>query len=561
MTETPFGSSAGSAGATQRGEVRKGGGAPIRVGCVRVPHFAAAAALREQPDLRHGPVAIAAGIAPARAIVDATDEAWEAGVRPEMPEAEAVARCPGLRVLAASAERDRAAQEALLDVALGTSPRVEDGGPGLVYVDVDGLRGLYGAEPALGERLARQAARIGLPARVGIAGSRAAALSAARLGSRVSVVPAGEEARRLAPAPLSLLALDPELGQVFARWGVRTLGDLADLPRAGLVARLGDAGLAAQDLARGLDPRPFRPYTPPPFYQEVQGLEWEITTLEALEAVARPLLERLAARLDVAHVAADQLTLSLGLADGGRHERVVDLAYPMGEVATMLALLRLDLEAHPPRAAVVHVALSARPVCVRAGQGGFWRAAEPAARELTVVLARLAALVGSDRLGSPAPADSHRPDAFALAPFRHPVDRDSDREVEESRTDVAGGRGPGFEPSDGGETGWRARREARPESNSPGARTLMNKSLALRRFRPPLPAEVDTVGERPVAVAAGSIAGRVLAGAGPWRVSGEWWREEAWARDEWDLALSDGTLCRLVRDHVARQWRLDGVYD
>lgn len=494
----------------------------MRVACVWVPHFAAVAALREEPELRHRPVAIVAGVAPARTVVDATDEAWEAGVRPGMPEAEAAARCPALIARAASGERDVAAREALLALALGTSPRVEDGGPGIVYVDLDGLGALHGDEPAIGERLARHTGRIGLPARLGIAGSRPAALSAARRGRRVSIVRPGEEAATLASAPLELLELAPELGAVLARWGVRTLGDLAELPRAGLVARLGEAGLAAQDLARGVDPGPFRPYAPPPFYQEVQGLEWELVSLEQLAAVVRPLLDRLAARLDVAHVAADQLTLGLGLADGSRHERVVDLAYPMAEVGPMLALLRLDLEGHPPRAAIVHVALAARPVRVRAGQGGFWHVPEPAGRELAVVLARLTALVGSASLGSPALVDSHRPDAFALESFALAPGADIERPA------------------------------------PPGA---TSRFLALRRLRPAWPATVDTGAGRPVAVSAGPVAGRVLACAGPWRVSGEWWREEAWARDEWDLALSEGTLCRLVLDHRARAWFLDGIYD
>lgn len=466
------------------------------------------------------------GVAPTRVTVDAADEAGEAGVRPGMPEAEAIARCPALVVRPASAARDRAAQEALLTMALATSPRVEDGGLGIVYVDLDGLGGLFGDESALGERLATDMRRIGLPGHVGIAGTRAAALSVARLGRRVSVVPAGEERPALAPAPLALLDLAPELQEVFARWGVRTLGELAELPRAGLVARLGEAGLAAQDRARGLDRTPFRPYTPPPFYQEGRGLEWEIVTLDGLGQVVAPLLECLLARLAVAHVATDQLTLALGLADGGRHERVVDLAYPMTEAGPMLALLRLDLEAHPPRAPVVGVALSARPVRVRAGQQGFWRAPAPAARELTVVLARLAALVGSANLGSPAPVDSHRPGAVVIAPF-------------------ALGEG---DAAPGG--------AARPDSpgHSPGA-------LALRRLRPPWPAEVDTCAGRPVAVSAGAVGGRVIACAGPWRASGEWWREEAWARDEWDVALSDRTLCRLVRDRLHPAWLLDGIYD
>src|SRR5439155_1369851 len=88
-------------------------------------------------------------------------------------------RWPALIARAASGERDVAAREALLALALGTSPRVEDGGPGIVYVDLDGLGALHGDEPAIGERLARHTGRIGLPARLGIAGSRPAALSAA----------------------------------------------------------------------------------------------------------------------------------------------------------------------------------------------------------------------------------------------------------------------------------------------------------------------------------------------------------------------------------------------
>jgi protein ImuB len=54
---------------------------------------------------------------------------------------------------------------------------------------------------------------------------------------------------------------------------------------------------------------------------------------------------------------------------------------------------------------------------------------------------------------------------------------------------------------------------------------------------------------------------RVVAGAGPWRVSGEWWDAHGWARDEWDLLLHDGTLCRLAHDRVTGAWMLDGIYD
>jgi protein ImuB len=53
----------------------------------------------------------------------------------------------------------------------------------------------------------------------------------------------------------------------------------------------------------------------------------------------------------------------------------------------------------------------------------------------------------------------------------------------------------------------------------------------------------------------------VVKAAGPWRRSGEWWDANGWGRDEWDVALADGLLCRLARDHVTGAWTLDGVYD
>ena len=118
------------------------------------------------------------------------------------------------------------------------------------------------------------------------------------------------------------------------------------------------------------------------------------------------------------------------------------------------------------------------------------------------------------------PLDSHRPDAVELAPYHAPdafVDEDS---------------GPG--------EGVRA-------------------ALALRRFRPPLPASVTLVAGRPVELRSRRLAARIVISAGPWRVSGEWWTERPWLHDEWDVELGEGAICRLTQDGSA--WWLDGIYD
>jgi len=505
-----------------------------RFACVLVEHFGAAAVERCEPSLRERPLAILGaggdrpkvedGRAPTARIMttlEANGVAREHGVRPGMTETEARARCPMLTTRAWVEEHVAAARHALLEAALAVSPRIEDGGPGLAYLDTVGLERLIGEPATIGRRLVHQVRAIGLIPRIGLAASRTAARIAAATGSgSVTVIPPGHERAMLAKISITTLHLAPDLAATLARWGVRTLGELATLPRGGLAARLGPAGLRAHDLALGLDRDPFRPWTPPPFWEEAQGLDWEIDSLGVLAGVLETVLERLCRRLAAVSLVADSVEIRLGLASGGHHARNVALAYPMSEAKPMLTLAVLDLEAHPPPAAVTRVTISAHPIRTQATQGGLWQPSAPAPRDLVTVLARLAALVGADNLGSPAVIDSHRSDAFTMLAFSPASDPES------------------FDP--------------RPDDDAPGA-----DRIALRRMRPPRRVEVETAGERPVRVDARFV----MAAAGPWRGSGDWWDLQAWARDEWDVALGDGVLCRLFRDRLAGHWYLDGVYD
>lgn len=487
--------------------------------CVWVPFFAAAAAERCEPALTERPLAIVRGAPPASRVVEANAVARAHKITPGITETEACARCSGLVRRAACESRVASARHALLEAALAVSPRLEEAAPGVISVDMDGLEQLFGGPRAIGERLVRHARAVGLAARVAVATSRAVARVVVQCASAsVVVIPAGCERAALAPAPLTVLDLPEEVSVTLSTWGVRMLGELAALPRAGVAERLGPAGLRAYDLALGRDPDPFCPWVPPPFWEEAQELDWEIHELPALVTVVRAVLERLAGRLAAAHVAADALDVGLALADGTRHERTVALAYPSRDPTLMQALLRAELEAHPPSAAVTGVALSVHPVLTRPGQAGLWQPSIPAHRDLTGVLTRLVALVGDANIGSPSLLDSHRPDAVTLGAFS-----------------------PLPEP--------------REETGPAGAQ------LVLRRLRPPRRVEIVTDGERPARVHWGGAWLRVVTCAGPWRASGEWWDTRAWARDEWDLLLEDATLCRLARDGITGAWMLDGIYD
>jgi protein ImuB len=88
--------------------------------------------------------------------------------------------------------------------------------------------------------------------------------------------------------------------------------------------------------------------------------------------------------------------------------------------------------------------------------------------------------------------------------------------------------------------------------------------MVLRLFRPPLHAKVEVQRGQPVRVAFLQQRGVVIACAGPWRTSGEWWTNDGWRRDEWDVAVQAKdsiALYRLYRDLNSGDWFVYGSYD
>ncbi|HKO61261.1 MAG TPA: hypothetical protein VJV03_08890, partial [Pyrinomonadaceae bacterium] len=171
-------------------------------------------------------------------------------------------------------------------------------------------------------------------------------------------------------------------------------------------------------------------------------------------------------------------------------------------------------------------------------------APEPEKLELT--LARLAKLVGAENVGAAELLDTHRPDAYRMKHF--------------VLKDARGQRGKGK-----GRIGDR-----NPESPQSAIRNPQS-ALGFRRFRPALRAVVQTQRGQPAEVNAWdktrSVYGKVVGLAGPWRTTGDWWRVDMWARDEWDVAIdSKGnrdaqTLYRLYRELKSGNWFVEGIYD
>ena len=267
-----------------------------RYACVWTPGFAAAALIRQDPALQKRPVAALRG-ATIRTVVAVTADAAAGGARAGMSATEAATRVPDLVARMEDPVAERVAAGALLDAAWATSPRVEVVEPGRLCLDLGGLAPLFGNERRIGERLIAAGAAVGLPVRVGIGGTRTLARLAARVAAPLRVVPPGAEEAFLAPCSLGLLEPEPDLGLAFERWGIGTLGALAALPTAALLARLGPPAVRLQALARGTDLGPFVPHLEPEPCREAITLDWEVPSLPALAFILDRLLAQLAARL------------------------------------------------------------------------------------------------------------------------------------------------------------------------------------------------------------------------------------------------------------------------
>jgi protein ImuB len=484
--------------------------------------------------------------------------------------------CPGLVLRCRSAQQESAAHAALLDCAQAFSPRVEDSAGDTVVLDISGTDSLFGSPEKLAHDLAWHASEQGLEANIAVASNPDAALLAARGYSGVTVIPLGKEEERLGGLPLTVLfsgysdnSTESEAAQfleTLSRWGVHDLRALAELPEVAISERLGQEGLHLQKLARGAVSRTIAPVDPPLVFEEAVELEYPLVLLEPLAFLLGRMLGQLCARLNDHALATQELRLKLELETGNHLEeellasaqdcdpesgavyratdpgkatrtssftRTLRFPVPMLDSKIFLKLLQLDLKAHPPGAPITKICLTAEPVQARAAQGGLFLPPSPEPEKLALTLARISGIVGEDKVGALELLDTHRPEGFRMQHF--------------AATD--------------------ATPEQKKSIKTNGVIDRNAAVTALRMFRPPLRATVTLRDGRPARIAClkkKRIEGNVIWQAGPWRFSGDWWQHDAWARDEWDIALQTETgiaLYRLVHDLLSGLWLIEGTYD
>jgi protein ImuB len=512
------------------------------------------------------------------------------------------------------------ASEPLVAVARDFSPRVQAYSGREVVLDLSGLVRLFGSPRDMAHELRRSAADRGLRVRVAMAATQTAARLLVRHRAGVTVIEPGAEADSLASLPLDTLAalsptnppssafapaFGPALrrgGQAirtsndlnvpnapngpnvpndlitFSHWGLRTLGAVAALPADELAARLGQSGVWWQRAARGEDPEPLVPSVPDERFEQAFDLEWPIDGLEPLSFVLGRLLEPLSAHLVRRDRGAAVLHVRLHLVTRSLHERSLQLPIPMRDARALRTLILLDLESHPPPAAIDRVVIAVDPTPGRIVQHSLLVRPMPAPEQIATLVARLQALMGETRCGSPAEVDSWEPGVFAMTPFM-PVESARRNGLQRHRD---------TESLD---------KESGRHVCAPDARPL-----ALRRYRHPVVARVRIDDGHPSRVATDCRelpGGRVATWTGPWRTSGAWWREaalerdtpqrhrdtetfigeskkslsasvslwpvkagsDAWDREEWDVSLAGGGTYRIFRDRRSDRWFIEGQID
>jgi protein ImuB len=562
----------------------------MRIAALWVPDFPLQALRRSTPELAEVPLAIATGPLPRDEVLCASAEAVELGARVGMTAAQARQMAPTVLVRVTPDVVAGAAGEALADAAGGFSPRIRRHAPGEVLLDVGGLVPRFGSAGRIAHELLRACRHVGLDARVGIAASIGVARVAARCGE-VTVVASGEEGGFMAPLPLAALCAvlepAPEIAVMLERWGLATGGALARLPRREVALRLGSQGTALHRLACGEETATFIPDPLRELLREGIEVDDPVGALEPFLFLTSGLLARLERRLQLRGEGFAEVLLELHLEGGGHREYRLKLVAPSREVPAVLALVRLQLEANPPGAPVERVTALVTPGRVRLTQGSLFGAPLPAPGKLSTALVRLASLVGPDRVGSPGVPDTHRPGAWTLAPFvledrgpgtgpwapndrapgtghrapndrapgtglRAPQDTYGNRNKEPRGCGISG---PGARSPDPGISEPGAR-NPEPSVSDPGALCPV-----LRAFRPPRQAEVVAVDGRPVVARVGERGGQVVGCAGPYRFVGEWWGDQPYAREEFDVATADGSLMRVYFDRLEHRWFADGLYD
>lgn len=477
---------------------------------IAVPHFALHALRRHEVGLANQPVALIEGEGRKAVVVQASPEAQ--GIEPGLAVTIAMARCPGVVLRLREPQVEVESRRLLIAAAFSVSPRVELTDTECCTIDLQGTD--HGLIEAILHRLVGQLASSGLPAVAGVGDTPLLALYASRCAKPVLIVANnGEFLREL---PLTFAGPNPQQAEVLRGWGIHTLGQLASLPKAEVGRRLGTDGVALLERATGESTRVLR-HTPQSTTFSAQWVyEPGIENIEPLFFKLRRYAECLSLELRGLGFVAESLGLTLLMEDETDHRREFRLAQPGADVESWLKVLHAYYEGLRLPSRVVEVHFVAKPARPELRQDGLFDAGLSDPHSFWENLARVEAIIGKGRVGTPQAIDTWKPDAFTMEKPLECVPAPLPAPVQGLRGGV------------------------------------------LRRFRPPRPVIVAIEQGAPIELR-GAASGVIRERRGPWRTSGGWWLPEKWAVETWHVEMENGQVLQLGR--TAAGWAVEGEID
>jgi protein ImuB len=497
---------------------------------IHIPEFPVVAWFRADAAVRSHALAVTEGIAPLQRVVSINRAARTQGVSRGMSKVQAEATGP-LLFRNRSVAEETVAFGSVLEIAERFSPRIEAlAGPLNSYaqahslsvsllIDRTGTETLFGTAEQYARKLKSELEAASFPCSVATCSNAEASLLLASSHTGVTSVQTHELAKRLAPLPIALLRCDAATLTVFRRWGVRTLGDLAALPETSLISRIGQQARRLQRLACGTEDHLLVPEEADLVLSETAILDTPIVLLDSLLFVVSPMLERIMRQAIERAYALRSLNLCLQLEKAVPYERHIRPAIATQSRDLLLKLLNLDLQTHPPQAAIIGVTLTAEAARPQTAQRGLFQAQFPEPDKLDILLARLRSIAGDDNVGAPELCNSHRDDEVTMTPFR-------------------------------------------PSVLAIGSSTSKPSCLALRRFRPAQPVRVFLKNGTPSHLFWHGGRLGLAEVKGPWQSSGYWWDGRTWEADEWDVIVARPHYAlRLRYERGSKAWTVAGVYD
>ncbi len=500
---------------------------PLLFAAVWLPRFQLQAVLRTDNAPRHVPFAVLDSDLQMSVhdaenkgrILHANEIAERAGVAAGMTPSQALARCGKLALRHRIADEEARASDELRQCAAQWTPDYEASQPGLCVLDLSRVRNV--CEQNCGEQIRQWLAQRELEARVGFAANADMACLAARATDAVLLLDdRGDDWRALLQGlPVAVLQPSAHISEVLQLWGVRTLAQLAALPRADIAARLGMEGAMLRDMAAGGRERLLRLVRPVVDFREEMELEHSIESMEPLLFVLRRMLDNLCDRLASVWLVASAQRVVLRFEDKSTHERILRVAEPTRNAELLLRVLHTHLDSVSAAAPIAAVCLELTPTRSANVQTNLFERTLRDPNRFAETLAQLEAMLGAGNVGKVRLLPSRRPDAFALVNYLDASAATAD--TNESRESITHG-------------------------------------LPLRCYRPPKPVSVLLQDGKPATLQTAEGHLTVTHSAQPCLLSGDWWDRHAWEREVWEIAASDGALYQLAREK--QRWMLDGVF-